>query len=102
MKEPIDLNEYKRNKQRREKEKNDLKIFQEIISKPMKDLTPEQQRVYNEVGVLCSFDFKEIHRVVLVIFRDVYYLLNILNDGVFEYIGKMDDIIDLYINSIQR
>lgn len=98
MREPIDLNEYKKHKEKMEKEKSDLKLFQELTSKPVKDLSPEQRTIYNEIGVVCGFEYKEQHRVLIVLFRGVYYLLNMLNGGVFEYIGKMDDIIDNYID----
>ena len=98
MKDPIDLNKYRHDKILKEINKSNLKIFLELISKPIKELTPEQMAVYNEIGIICSFDYKEKHKVIIVTFRDVYYLINMLNGGVFEYIGKVDDIIESYIN----
>ena len=100
MKDPIDLNKYKEEKILKEKRKNDLKLFQELTSTPLKDLPDDKMKIYNEIGVVCGFDYKEKHRIVIVLFRDVLYMLNILNGGVFEYIGKVDDIIGDYINKL--
>ena len=100
MKEPIDLNEYIKKREKKlakQKEDENTKIFKELIKKPIKELDSEQMKVYNEIGVVSGFTFKEIHRLLILDFRGCMYIVNILNGGVFEYIGKLEKIIEYFI-----
>ena len=79
------------------KEDENTEIFKELIKKPIKELDSEQMKVYNEIGVVSGFTFKEIHRLLILDFRGCMYIVNILNGGVFEYIGKLEEIIEYFI-----
>lgn len=100
MKKPIDINEYMKKREKKlakQKEDENTKIFKELIKKPIKELDSEQMKVYNEIGVVLGFTFKEIHSLLILDFRGCMYIVNILNGGVFEYIGKLEEIIEYYI-----
>lgn len=100
MKKPIDINEYIKKREKKlaeQKEDENTEIFKELIKKPIKELDSEQMKVYNEIGVVSGFTFKEIYRLLILDFRGCMYIVNILNGGVFEYIGKLEEIIEYFI-----
>ena len=98
----INFDKYLEKKIKQEKKKEDdanLKLFKELIAKPIRELSPEYQLIYDEIGVVCGFDFKEKHKVLILAFREKLYIVNILNGGVFEYLGEMEDILDYFLYS---
>lgn len=82
---------------KKKEEDANIKLFKELIDKPIIELSKEYQKIYGEIGVVCGFDFKEKHRVLIVTFREKLFLVNILNGGVFEYLGEIEDILDYFL-----
>lgn len=100
MKEVIDLNKYREDKERKERKiKLDLntELFIQLVTVPVKELKPDQFNIYAEIEVRFVTMFKDIYKIVVVEFRGNYYVLNTLNGGKFEYIGEFNDILNHFI-----
>lgn len=103
----IDFNSKKLDKMRKKakeletklQEEND-KLLQTIVEKGVYKLDLEEESVFKEIKVVCSFEyetFKGKHDMYLVLFRDNLYVLHDMRDGSFELVGTLTNLIDSHI-----
>ena len=97
MKKVVDLFQYKLEKEEREEKQNNTELFKRLISTQVKDLTNDELDIYEEIQIQYIFIYKETFRVISAAFRDNIYLINNLGDGIFEYLGELGEILDIFV-----
>lgn len=95
----IDFNEYKEYKEHKNKKENNIKLFEKLVTKSLTELDLDELNIYSEIQPACSFMYKNQYKIIIAEFRDILFVINYLGDSKFEYLGTMDEILDVYIGS---
>lgn len=97
----VDLIKYKEERSKELKRREDIKIFEKLITKPVNDLNLDELNIYKEIQPLCSFIYKDEYKLIIAEFREILFIINYLGNSTFEYLDTIDDILDVYINSLK-
>ena len=97
----IDLIKYKEERSKELKRLENIKIFEKLVTKPIKDLNLDELNIYGEIQPVCSFIYKNEYKMIIAEFREMLFVMNYLGNSTFEYLGTIDEILDVYIDSLK-
>ena len=96
----VDLNKYKEERSKELKRRETIKLFEKLVTRPIKELDIDELNIYGEIQPVCSFIYKNEYKMIIAEFREMLFVMNYLGNSTFEYLGTIDEILDVYIGSL--
>ena len=97
----VDLNKYKEERSKELKRRETIKLFERLVTRPIKELDIDELNIYGEIQPVCSFIYKNEYKMIIAEFREMLFVMNYLGNSTFEYLGTIDEILDVYIDSLK-
>lgn len=82
---------------------NDTDLFIELVTKGYSNLTIEEKEIMcNEAKEVGSLLYDNKHMIYVVSFRQQLYVVHDLGEITYEYLGKFDEVIDIYLKEMNK
>ena len=96
----VDLNKYKEERFEELKRRENIKLFENLVTRPLTELDLGELNIYSEIQPVCSFIYKNEYKMIIAEFRGLLFVMNYLGNSTFEYLGTIDSILDVFIGSL--
>lgn len=96
----VDLNKYKEERFEELKRRENIKLFESLITRSIKELDLGELEIYSEIQPVCSFMYKNEYKMIIAEFRGIMFVMNYLGNSTFEYLGTIDEMIETFLLSL--
>lgn len=97
----VDLNKYKEERFEELKRRENIKLFENLITRPLTELDLGELNIYNEIQPVYSFIYKNEYNMIITEFREILFVVHYLGNSTFEYLGTLNGILDVFIDSLK-
>lgn len=92
-----DFNKFKADKIKKEEEKYNIELLQNILSKKPEELSGGEKFVYAQIKLLIPFQIKSKYTMGIIEFRGGLYVVNATPFNTFEYLGTIEEVISKFM-----
>ena len=97
----VDLNNYKKESFEELKRRENIKLFENLVTRPLAELDLGELNIYSEIQPVYSFIYKNKYNMIITEFRGILFVTHYLGNSTFEYLGTINDILDVFIDSLK-